>query len=193
MGGLLIFLAVAVPFLILGDYDAGSAGRVRHGAGERRARLRRRLDQDHQAALARRVGPHKLLVQAVIAIGALVRGHRARADLAGHAALARSSTRRSTSASFYPVLIFLVLAGRHQRREPHRRPRRAGRRLRRDRAAGLHGDDVHHAGQAGPGAALRLPRRRLRRASSGSTRSRRRSSWATPARWGWAARSPRSP
>ena len=38
---------------------------------------------------------------------------------------------------------------------------------------------------------MRLPRGRLRRASSGSTRSRRRCSWATRARSAWAAPSPR--
>ena len=32
MGGLVIFVAVAVPFLILSDYRAVSLGRVRHGA-----------------------------------------------------------------------------------------------------------------------------------------------------------------
>ena len=42
---------------------------------------------------------------------------------------------------------------------------------------------------AGPGAAVGLPRRRLRSASSGSTRSRPRSSWGTPARSASAARS----
>ncbi len=44
-----------------------------------------------------------------------------------------------------------------------------------------------------PGDARRLPRAAAASASSGSTPSPRRSSWATPARWGSAGRSPGSP
>ena len=70
----------------------------------------------------------------------------------------------STSArSLYFVLVFLVIAGASQRRQPHRRPRRPRRRLLRDRPARLHGDHLRHQRAAGPGAALGLPGRRLHR------------------------------
>ena len=59
MGGLVIFLAVCVPFLILTRLPRGQPRRVRHRAGHGRARLRRRLDQAAQAALARGLGPHQ--------------------------------------------------------------------------------------------------------------------------------------
>ncbi len=50
----------------------------------------------------------------------------------------------STSAPFYPVLIYLVVAGHDQRGQPHRRPRRPRGGLRRDRAAGLRRHHLHH-------------------------------------------------
>ena len=92
---------------------------------------------------------------------------------------------------FYPVLIYLVVAGTTSAVNLT------------DGLDGLAagcsaivllayiGDHVHDAPD-GPRARGGMPRRRLRRASSGSTRSRRRSSWATPGRSGWGARSRRS-
>ena len=59
MGGLAIFLAIAVPFLILSDYRAASLARARHGARDGRARVRRRHHQAAPAPLARRVGARR--------------------------------------------------------------------------------------------------------------------------------------
>ena len=53
MGGIIIFTAIAVPFLLLTDFDAARDRRVRRRARVRAARLRRRLHEDRQAPLAR--------------------------------------------------------------------------------------------------------------------------------------------
>ena len=53
---IILVTAIAVPFLVLGGAEAAVAGGVRGGAGVRGARLRRRLDEDHQAPLARPAG-----------------------------------------------------------------------------------------------------------------------------------------
>ena len=150
----------------------------------------RTTDQAAQAALARALRRTKLVVQALIAIGLWLVVTRV-----------RGLPEQLRSASFdahvdlglvYPVLIFLVLAGATN-----------GVNLTDGLdglAAGcaaivlprLHRDHVHHRRRhpAGPGAAVGLPGRRAASASSGSTRSRPRSSWATPARSASAARSP---
>ena len=47
----------------------------------------------------------------------------------------------------YFVLVFLVIAGASNARQPHRRARRARGRLLRDRPAGLHGDHLVTSGQ----------------------------------------------
>ena len=127
----------SVPFLILSDYRAVSLGGARHGARQRRARLRRRLDEDHASA-ARSAS-------------------RARTSCSPRPR-SRSGcgwSRPSTSGSPDMLRLRIVdasidlgpaLPGAHlpragggdQRREPHRRPRRPGRRLRGDRAARLH-------------------------------------------------------
>ncbi len=52
MGGIIIFLAVSAPFLILSDYDWRSVGVFITAIAVRAARLRRRLHEDHQAPLA---------------------------------------------------------------------------------------------------------------------------------------------
>ena len=53
MGGIIIFTAIAVPFLLLTDLDCARDRRVRRRARVRAARLRRRLHEARQAALAR--------------------------------------------------------------------------------------------------------------------------------------------
>ena len=50
MGGLVLFLAVAVPFLILSDYRAVSLAVFGTALATRWARVRRRLDQDLASA-----------------------------------------------------------------------------------------------------------------------------------------------
>ena len=53
MGGIIIFTAIAVPFLLLTDRDARSLGGLRRRGRVRAARLRRRLHEARQAPLAR--------------------------------------------------------------------------------------------------------------------------------------------
>ena len=50
MGGIIIFAAVAVPFVILSTRRLAVDGRVRRGGGVRAARVRRRLHEDRHAA-----------------------------------------------------------------------------------------------------------------------------------------------
>ena len=104
-------------------------------------------------------------------------------------------TGRSRSGRSGTCLLFLIIAGAVERREPHRRPRRPRCRDVDHRARDVHrdgGDDLHPLGTAAPRADREPARRRVHRrgadrgrasASSGSTRSRPRCSWATPARW----------
>ncbi len=53
MGGIIIMLAFAIPFLILSDPRLGVDGRAGRGGGLRAGRLRRRLHQDRQAPVTR--------------------------------------------------------------------------------------------------------------------------------------------
>ena len=55
MGGLVLFLAVTAPFLILSDYRAVSLVVLATALATAAVGLRRRLDQDLQAPLARAV------------------------------------------------------------------------------------------------------------------------------------------
>ena len=59
MGGIIIFTAIAVPFLLLTDRDARVAGRVRRRRGVRAAGVRRRLHEARQAPLARPARAHE--------------------------------------------------------------------------------------------------------------------------------------
>ena len=109
MGGIVLFLAVTAPFLILSDYRAVSLVVLGHRAGHRGARLRRRLDEDLEAPLARLSGRNKLMVQALISIGLWL----AATEYVG---LNDTLRLRIVDASvdlgyFYPVLILLVLLG----------------------------------------------------------------------------------
>ena len=162
MGGLIIFAAICVPYLVLSDRDAAEPRRLRRRPRLRGARLRRRLHQDRQAPLARPLGALEAARPAAARARPLVgrppRG-RARADpLLPH--LRRQPRPR-------PGPLLRPRLPRHRRRlqrgQPHRRPRRPRRRLLRDRPARLHGDRLRHQRAAEPGAALRLPGRRLRR------------------------------
>ena len=183
MGGIIIFTAIAVPFLTAVDARLGSRWGVRRRRRLRAAGLRRRLHEDRQAPLARAAGAHQArgddrdLARAVVG-GDPEGGHRLRP------CGLRFVDVTSTSGRCIPVFIYLVVAGTTTRRQLHRRPRRPGRRLRGDRPPGLHRDHVHHPGRARPDAARRAAWSAPASAFCGSTASRRASSWATPARSG---------
>ncbi len=110
MGGLAIFLAICVPFLILSDYRAASLAVLGTALAMAGARLRRRRDQAAQAPLARASpGATKLLVQALTAIALWL-------VVTEYVGLNDTLRLRVVDASVdlglvYPVLIFLVLAG----------------------------------------------------------------------------------
>jgi phospho-N-acetylmuramoyl-pentapeptide-transferase len=109
MGGLLIFLSVSVPFLILGNYDAGSMAVF--GTALACAALGF-VDDWVKITKRRSLGVsarHKLLVQAAIAIGLWY----VATEVVG---LEPTLQSRILGISFdlgifYPLLIFLVLAG----------------------------------------------------------------------------------
>ena len=108
MGGLLLFLSVAVPFLILGSYDAASLavfGTAVASAGLGFADDWAKISKRRSLGISAR---YKLLVQAFIAV-ALWFATR-------EVGLAETLQFRFFDLSidlgvFYPVLIFLVLAG----------------------------------------------------------------------------------
>ena len=128
----------------------------------------------------------KLVVTIAISLGLwYVAAHEAHLPPHAEAALRRLPHRPRPAV---PAADLPRRRGHHQRGQPHRRPRRPGGGLRGDRAAGLHRHHVPRR-RLRHGDARRLPGRRAASAFCGSTRSRRRSSWATPARSGSAARS----
>ena len=109
MGGLLIFLAIAVPFLILGNYDAASLAVLLTALASAAIGF---LDDWAKLSKRRSLGlsaRYKLAAQAVIAIGLWYVATR-------YVQLPETLRLRVVDASIdlgylYPVLIFLVLAG----------------------------------------------------------------------------------
>ena len=161
MGGLVIFLAVSVPFLILTDYRAVSLAVF----GTAVAMMALGFFDDWAKITNKRSlgvsGRNKLLFQALGGDRALALPRRVR-GLRRQPAPARGRRDGGGPRPRLPAADLPGDRGRHERGEPDRRPGRPGRRLRRDRAAGLHRDDLHHLRPAGPGPAVRVPRRRLR-------------------------------
>ncbi len=190
MGGLIVFLGIAVPYLVLSDRDTESLAVFAVGlgcAGIGFADDVIKITKRRSLGLSAR---YKLLAQIALAVGLW---YVATEEIGLETQI--QSRVFGGELDVGPVAVRrLHLPGdrrRLERRQPHRRTRRAGRGLVRDRVPRLHRDHDHER-SGEPGDPLRLPGRRVGRASSGSTPSRPRSSWATPARWGWGARSARS-
>ncbi len=185
MGGIIIFAAISIPFLILSDYDWRSIGV--YGAAILSALLG--FADDAQKIFKRRSlglqGRWKLIVTAGIA-GLLWWIATQKAGLAPTLRL-RTLDATIDLGVFYPVLIYLVVAGTTNAVNLTDGLDGLAAGLRGHRAPGVHRHHVHHRRSGGPRAAVRLPRRRRASDSSGTTRSRPRSSWATRGRWGWAA------
>ena len=201
MGGLLIIAAASIAFLPLSRLHAAGADDLRHDARLRRDRLPRRLHQAAPPALARALGS---LEDAAAARRSPSPSASPRTtSSSATTSSSRSSTRGCRSGPFWYVLLFLIIAGAVN-----------GVNLT-DGLDGLaagtgiialatftamavtifirSGDGrrtgASRTGSTSPSSARRC--RRPRSASSGSTRSRPRCSWATPARWRSAARSRR--
>ena len=110
MGGLVIFTAIGIPYLILSDRDAASLavfGTALACAGDR---VRRRLAEDRQGALARAVRAHEArAASSLIAIGLWVVAR----EVVGLSDTLefRIFDGQVDIGGFYVVLIFLVLAG----------------------------------------------------------------------------------
>ena len=163
MGGLIIFTAICVPYLVLSDRDAQSLavfgvalGCAALGFADDFIKIVKRRSLGLSAR-------YKLLVQVVLALGLWwVARHEVGLEPMPRAAHldAQLDTRpgpllRRSSSWSSPAP--------RNGGQPDRRPRRPGRRLLRDRPARLHGDHLHHQRPAEPGAALGLPGRRLHR------------------------------
>ena len=199
-GGLLILLAASLAFFSLSKYElTGTDGALRD-ARLRRDRLPRRLHQVHAQALARALRA----VEAAAARRGRGRDRLPRAPRRPQPPHVRAHPRHGLPAGARAVLVRPHLPRhrrRRERRQPHRRDRRPRRGHRDHLALHVHGDGGAHVhplvddvrtaqpGEARPGDRRRGADRRRRSASSGTTPSPRRSSWATRARWRSAARS----
>ena len=161
MGGIIIFAAVSIPFLILSDYDWRSVGVF--GAAIACAVLG--FADDYTKIVKRRSlglrARTKLGVTIAISIGLWwIATHEARPRRHVPPALAR---RHDRPRRLLPGADLPRRRGHDERGEPHGRPRRPRRRMRGDRPARLHRHHVHHDRPVGPLAARRVPRRRVRR------------------------------
>ena len=190
MGGIIIFTAIAVPFLLLTDLDARSVGVI----GVALACAALGFADDYMKLVKKRSlglqGRWKLVITMAIADRAVAHGDA----LGGPARHAQPAGDRRHDRPRLPLPgPHLPRAGGHDLGgEPDRRARRPGRGLLGDRAARLHRDHVHDAARPTSRSSPRAWSARAS-ASSGSTRSRRRSSWATRGRSGSGARSRRWP
>ena len=190
MGGLIIFTAIAIPYLVLSDRSTSSLAVFGVALGCAADRLRRRLPEDHAPPLTGPLRPLQAALPGGPRTGPLVRRQAlGRARLEPRAAhLPRFARHPGLGLSDRDLPGDRRLG---QRGQPHRRTRWPRGRLLRDRPARLYRDHLHHHRRARPLAALGHASSGAASASSGSTRSRRRSSWGTPARSGWGARSAR--
>ena len=163
MGGVIIFLAVAVPFLILTNYEWRSVGVF--GAAIACALLG--FTDDYMKLVKRRSlglrARMKLVVTIAISLGLwYVAEHKAHLAPTLQAAVRRLSDRPRTL--LLPGADLFRGGGHDERGEPHRRPRRPRRWLRGDRAARVHRHHVHHR-PVRPGDARGLSGGRVRRLS----------------------------
>ena len=110
MGGLVIFTAIAIPYLILSERDAASLAVFGVGARVRGDRLRRRLAQDREGPLARPLRADQALLPAPDRDRALVRGDASTIGL-DETLNFRIFDAKVDIGGFYVVLVFLVLAG----------------------------------------------------------------------------------
>ena len=142
MGGIIIFTAIAVPFLLLTDFDDWRAVGV-FGVAVACALLG--FADDFTKLVKRRSlglrGRTKLVATMAIAIGLWLVATRG-ANLADTLDL-RDRRRDDRPRLPLPAVHLSGGRGHDERREPDRRPGRPGRGLRGDRPAGLHRDHVH--------------------------------------------------
>ena len=195
MGGIIIFTAISIPFLMLSDYDWRVGRGLRRGDAAARCSasptttskiVRRRSLGTQRADEARHHDPH---------LGRPVVDRDRRRPACRRRCACASSTTRSTSASSPACRSSCHLPrrrGHDERGQPHRRPRRPRRRLRGDRRCWPTSGSRSSRPASTTSRCCRPASSAPASAFCGSTRSRRRSSWATPARSGWAARSPGS-
>ena len=161
MGGIIIMIAFAVPFLILSTRDWPSIGVF---GGAVACALLGFADDYTKIVKRRSLGLRartKLAVTIAISLGLWwVATQKAGVN----ESITRPVRRRQRRPGPAVPGADLPRRRRHdQRRQPDRRARRTRRRLRRDRAARLHRDHVHHQRAGGPDAARGVPGRRVHR------------------------------
>ena len=162
MGGLILFLAIAVPYLVLSEARHGQP----RGLRRRRSAARRSASPttSSRSPSAARSGSRRATSCSARSPSRWRSGGSPTSTLG----LDPMLESRIFDAEIYigPVALPALRLPRDRRRvergQPHRRSRRAGRRVLRDRPARLHGDHDHQR-PGRPGAARRLLRRRLDR------------------------------
>ena len=190
MGGIIIFTADLGPVPDPQRLRLALGRGLRRGDGVRAARLRRRLHEDRQAPLARACAARtKLLRDDRDLARAVVDGHPEGRAAATRCACARS-TPRSTSASSTRCSSTSWSRARRARSTSPTASTAWPPAARRSSLLAYIGITFITPRPARPRAARAAAWSAPASASCGSTRSRRRSSWATPARSGSAGRSP---
>ena len=162
MGGLIVFVAIAVPYLVL--WDRGTPRASRSSASPWGRAALGFADDYIKVTKRRSLGlpaRWKLLVQIGLAL-ALWWVATDQVGLDPRLEVRVFDAQIYLGPVLYVLFVFLVIAGASNARQPDRRARRAGGGLLRDRPARLHGDHDHER-PGGPGAAVRLPGRRLGR------------------------------
>ena len=165
MGGIIIFTAISIPFLILSDYDWRSVGV--YGVAMACALLG--FADDYTKIIRRRSlglrARTKLGVTIAISVGLWWIATR-EANLAETLRFRLIDYQIDLERARRPPVPAAHLPrrrGHDERGQPHRRARRPRRGLRGDRDARLHRHHVHHDGPDRPRAARGLRRRRLHR------------------------------
>ena len=186
MGGIIIFLAIAIPYVLLSKRDWQSLGVFFAAIA---CALLGFADDYTKIVKRRSLGLRartKLGVTIAISLGLWWIA----TQKANIGPTIRAPIRRRLSRPGAAVPGVHLPRGRrdHHRRQLHRRPRRAGGRVRGDRSARLHRHHVHHR-RARISPCWPAAWWARASASSGSTASPPASSWGTPVRSGSAARS----
>ena len=110
MGGLIVFTAIAIPYLVLSDRDTAEPRRLRRGDRLRADRLRRRLPEDRQRRSLGLSARYKLFFQLLLALGLwYVARHSVGLDSSLELRISHASL--DIPDWSLSVMIFLVIAG----------------------------------------------------------------------------------
>ena len=150
MGGLIIFTAIAIPYLVLSDRDAASLAVFGVAARLRRARLRRRHHQAVEAPLARALGALEARRPVRCSPLGLYYVAREEVGLDSVIELRIADAELDIPDWTYLLLVFLVIAGASNAVNLTDGLDGLAAGLLRDRPARLHRDHVRHQRAGGP-------------------------------------------